>query len=242
MKRSSSRRWLIVLWALACASAAIVSRWPSAVDIRTEDHNGDGRPDVWRAYDRHGQLSTVAVDTNFDGRSDVHEYYADGALVRRDSDRDFNDRVDLVEEFNPTTREHVRSVVDVDYNGTADLLVLFQAGRPVFSTWARPAAPGFGAADSRAGSSAAQRTADAQLAPLDEPFSEDAALRAVRVPVRSGELIGLSTSGGMPGSPTDATVSLALSSSVPVPGLAPLPSATPPSHAPRGPPRSRLLS
>ena len=54
--------------------------------------------------------------------------------MRRDSDRDFNDRVDLVQEFDPTTHEHVRTVVDVDSDGTADLLVLFQDGRPVFST------------------------------------------------------------------------------------------------------------
>jgi hypothetical protein len=242
MKRSSSRRWLVVLWALACASAAIVSRWPSAADIRTEDHNGDGRPDVWRAYDRHGQLSTVAVDTNFDGRSDVHEYYADGALVRRDSDRDFNDRVDLVEEFNPTTREHIRSVVDVDYNGTADLLVLFQAGQPVFSKWAPATAPGLGVSASRASASAFERTADAQLAPLDDPFSEDAALRGVPVLPRSGELLGLSTSGAMPSSPTEATVSLAPSSNLSTLGLVPFPSAIVPPDAPRGPPRSLQLS
>jgi len=241
MKRSSSRRWLVFLWALACASAALVSRWPSAVDVRTEDHNGDGRPDVWRAYDRHGQLSTVAVDTNFDGRSDVHEYYAGGALVRRDSDRDFNDRVDLVEEFNPTTRELVRSVVDVDYNGTADLLVLFQAGRPIFSKWVRPTAPNLGGSASRASASASERTADAQLAPLDDPFSQDAALRAVRVLARAGEFIGLSTSGGMPSSPTGTAVGLAPSSGMSVLGLAPLPSATVPADAPRGPPHSLLL-
>jgi hypothetical protein len=242
MKRSSSRRWLVFVWALACAAAAMVSRWPSAVDIRTEDHNGDGRPDVWRTYDPHGQLRTVAVDTNFDGRSDVREYYSGGALVRRDSDRDFNDRVDLVEEFNPTTRERVRSVVDVDYNGTADLLVLFQAGRPIFSKWVGPPTPNLGGSASRANASASERTADAQLAPLDDPFSQDAALRAVRVLARSGEFIGLSTSGGMPSSPTDTTVSLAPSSSVSVLDLTALPSATVPSDAPRGPPLSPLLS
>src|SRR4249920_783144 len=104
--RRGSCRWLAVrLCVMACAVAAVVSLWPHARDVRTDDQNRDGRPDVWRAYDRQGQLTTVAVDTNFDGRSDVHEYYAGGARVRRESDRDFNDRVDLVQDFDATTRE-----------------------------------------------------------------------------------------------------------------------------------------
>ena len=108
-------------------------RRPDARAVRTEDQNRDGQPDVWREYDGLGRLAGVLVDTNFDGRSDVHEYYDDdGALVRRESDRDFNDRVDLVQEFDAKTRERARSVVDTDFDGTADLLVLFQGGKPVW--------------------------------------------------------------------------------------------------------------
>src|SRR5258708_5901630 len=98
-------------------------------------------PDVWRSYTRDGRIASVAVDTNFDGRSDVQEFYQDGALVRRESDRDFNDRVDLVQEFDQTTQQIVRSVVDVNSDGVADLLVLFQDGRPVYTksaAWPRP--------------------------------------------------------------------------------------------------------
>src|ERR1700729_2648150 len=135
MTRLSHRLRVVSLWALVAGAAAAVSLWPPAGYIRTEDHNGDGRPDVWRAYDRNGQLFEVAVDTNFDGRSDVHEYYERGTLVRRESDRDFNDRVDLIEEFDPATREQLRSLEDVDDDGIADLLVLFQGGQPVFRKW-----------------------------------------------------------------------------------------------------------
>src|SRR5476651_100432 len=131
MKRWSHRPLVVILCAVACAAAVAVWLRSPAGSVRTEDQNGDGRPDIWRVYDRQGQLSEVTVDTNFDGRSDVHEYYERSALVRRESDRDFNGRVDLVEEFEPTTHEHVRSVVDVDFDGTADLLVLFQGGQPV---------------------------------------------------------------------------------------------------------------
>ena len=113
-----------------------MSLWSRAGHVRTADQNGDGRLDIWRTYDRHGRLTQVAIDTNFDGRADVQEYYERGALVRRESDRDFNDRIDLVQEFDPTTRERARSVIDVDFDGSADLLVLFQSGQPVFSKWA----------------------------------------------------------------------------------------------------------
>ena len=51
-------------------------------DVRTDDKNRDGRPDVWRVYDRQGQLATMTVDTNFDGRSDVHEYFAGSFVVK----------------------------------------------------------------------------------------------------------------------------------------------------------------
>ena len=189
----------VVRWcAFACVAAAAASLWPASY-VRTEDHNGDGRPDVWRAYDRHGQLSEVAVDTNFDGRSDVHEYYEHGALVRRESDRDFNDRVDLIEEFDPTTRERVRSVEDVDYDGTADLLVLFQGGRPVFHKWAHAVTPAGPRPERARHADISPRTADDQLEPFEDPFRTDLAMRAAPV-AGSGDCVGLSTSGGLPDS------------------------------------------
>ena len=80
---------------LALVPTALLSLWSTGVSVSTEDRNADGRPDVWRHFDRRGQLTTVAVDTNFDGRSDVQEIYDDGVLRRRDSDRNFNNQVDL---------------------------------------------------------------------------------------------------------------------------------------------------
>ena len=179
MPRSVYRLLTISLCTLACVAAAAVSWGPPGGDLRTEDHNRDGRPDVWRVYDRQGQLAKMAVDTNFDGRSDVDEYYESGALVRRESDRDFNDRIDLVQEFDATTREHVRSVVDKDFDGTADLLILFQDGQPVFSKWAHPATPAVALSDPVPDAGGSRRTADDQLALL-MIRSTDLAVRAAR--------------------------------------------------------------
>ena len=235
MERRSHGSLLVSLCAGACVAAAAVSLWPAGY-VRTEDHNGDGRPDVWRAYDRHGQLSEVAVDTNFDGRSDVHEYYERGALVRRESDRDFNDQVDLVEEFDPATSERVRSVEDVDYDGTADLLVLFQGGQPVFRKWAHPPAPAVPGGGRDRHPDVSSRTADDHLEPLEDPFRTDLAMRAAPVAAGSGDCVGLSTSGGLPDSCRHVGSPLAASSGLEPIGQRRSPSTILDATSSRGPP------
>ncbi len=132
MRGVSSHR-VVGITALFFGLLAALSTWAGIDWTSTDDRNGDGRPDVWRTYDQAGHLIEVAVDSNFDGRSDVHEYYTGGDLVRRESDRNFDDRVDLVEEFDATTHVPVRATVDTDFDGTADVLTLFEDGRPVYS-------------------------------------------------------------------------------------------------------------
>src|SRR5947209_4911285 len=135
MVRSLTRNLLIT-----CAATAIVfaaAMWPSrACRIETEDVNHDGRPDVWDVYDASGTLTHASIDTNFDGQPDREEEYEHGALSHRESDRNFDGQVDLAEDFDPDTGEPVRSVVDVDFDGQADLLILLQQGLPVHSEWA----------------------------------------------------------------------------------------------------------
>jgi hypothetical protein len=224
----------------ACATLGITTRWSSYV--RTADQNGDGKPDIWRTYNRQGQLSKVSLDTNFDGRADVQEYYERGSLVRRESDRDFNDRVDLVQEFDPTTREPLRSVVDVDFDGSADLLVLFSGGKPVFSKWAHPAGRIVATALTTSRANPRTRSAAGLLAPLQDPFRSDLALTAVRTWGDDSDSIGLSTSGGLPASVSVAVGPLPDSSAIHLSSFA-LPASTallP--YSPRGPPPSLPLA
>lgn len=241
MPQPFRRSLAVSLCALACAAAAAVSlRLPTA-DLRVQDKNGDGRPDIWRLYDRQGRLSEVTVDTNFDGRPDVHEYYRRGALVRRESDRNFNDRVDLVQEFDPATRQHTRSVVDVDFDGTADLLVLFRDGQPVGLTWSRPAPRATGA-NAALFASASARAAHGPLAPLEDPFSRGLSVASTRGLASSGDSVGLSTSGGLPASISDVVCPLAPSSFVSVARVSHASSTTVVPYSPRGPPATRLAS
>jgi hypothetical protein len=162
------------------------------------DRNADGRLDTWRSYDRQGQVSEVSVDTNFDGRADVQEFFLRGVLVRQESDRDFNDRVDLVEEFDPATSAAVRTVVDVDFDGIADLLVLFRDGQPVYSKSNRQARRNIAAVVPISKTEPPHRQGNDRLAPLEDPFSADPSIRAFQIPLPAGDSVDLSTSGGLP--------------------------------------------
>ena len=201
-----SARYVALVCIVACATVAAVSAWPDARHVRTDDRNGDGRPDVWRHYDSHGQPTEVDIDSNFDGRSDIEEYYDRGVLVRRESDRNFNDQVDLVEVFDAATHERVRSIVDLDYDGSADLLVLFQDGRPVFSKRVSdvPENLRHSRDTSTDGSQVEPRRNDDRLAPLDDPFRGDTSIRQAHAASLFDGGVGLSTFGSLPAPCIDA--------------------------------------
>jgi len=237
------RKWqtraLGVLCVVAVATVALVATPTDRRRVRAEDRNGDGRPDAWRLYDAAGHLIKLALDSNFDGRSDVEEYYTpQGALFRRESDRNFNGQVDLVEDFDPATHERERSIADVDDDGTADLLVLFRNGVPVFSkqTARTPSAVDPGGRVHRRHDVSVGDDAASPLIALNDPFSADRTVRAAVMLGQSSGAVGLSTSGGLPSpvaestAPADLAGGLSLASST-------FHDSTPPAApAPRGPP------
>lgn len=180
--RIDLKRLAAAIVAVCCVLLAVkLCPWSNG-HVSTEDTNHDGRPDVWRLYNARGELSRVTIDTNFDGRPDRVEQYERGALVSRASDRNFDSRTDLFEEFDVTTQELVRSVADNDYDGYADLLVLFRSGQPVhWESLERPVAA----------SSLGQNPAGAQggLAPLEDLFRAQTAFRRPRpMHVGNGEI------------------------------------------------------
>jgi hypothetical protein len=190
-------------------------------------------------YGPDGYLTEVARDTNLDGRPDVREYYDRGALVRRESDRNFNDQIDLVEDFDGATGEHVRSVIDLDDDGRADLLVLFQNARPVFVEFAvrRPGAPAT-RPPSRAGPAA---VSDASLRPLDDPFRGDLVVRPADRAVGSSTLVGLSIVGSTPPARRRIPDWLVPAASVPVDPIRLSETADLVAGSPRGPPPFTFL-
>ena len=177
-----------------------VEVWPASQRVQIRDQNGDGRPDLWHRYDAHGHLTEIDRDTNFDGTPDIQEYFLRGVLVRRESDRNFNGQTDLVEEFDLGTQAQTRSVVDIDYDGTADLLVLFRDGRPVFSKRICELTK---RADNKTAEPkhhpSAYRSRDGvQLTALIDPSESDLSVRGGRIASSNDDVIGLSTSGGLP--------------------------------------------
>ena len=108
--------------------------------------------------------NSVNVDTNFDGRYDEQDFYDRGVLVRRELDRNHDSRVDLVEIIDRTTRQPVRVVVDNDFDGRADRLLLYSGGRAVYSE-------ALSVSDSDIG-----RDTRRKLTPLFDPSGREAAL------------------------------------------------------------------
>ncbi len=226
------RRAAAVFVACTLCCAAAISLVAPRGHVRSTDKNGDGRPDIWQTYDRQGHLSEVAIDTNYDGRVDRREFYERGGLVRLESDRDFNDRVDLVQDFDPLTRQPIRTIADVDSDGVADLLVLFRNGQVVLSKWAqRPATAAL----------AVRASASTELAPLVDPFLGDLSFRERRVPepIRGGVVLSASTALTVPQQaaslPNEASAALETDTPLPACDVAP-------SSSPRAPPPSHLLA
>jgi hypothetical protein len=196
--RWRTQRLTIALGLAVCLLAAVATVWLPTGRPSTEDRNHDGRPDVWRSYGADGQLVSVALDTNFDGRSDVNEFYDNGALIRREIDRDFNNRVDLVQEFDPATRQIVRSISDIDADGVADVLLLFQDGQPVYSKWAHRHARAASGAFNAVESSATADTGQPPLVALSDPFSGDLAVKATRSSAPACDTLAVSPTSGLP--------------------------------------------
>jgi len=189
-------RFAALLAVFSCATLTAVAVRPIVQQVRTGDQNGDGRADLWRHFDEEGRLTEIARDTNFDGAPDVEEYYRGGVLIRRESDRNFNGQTDLVEEFDPETSVEARSVVDIDYDGSADLLVLFRDGHSVFSKQLDRLTKPPGTFNPHQTANRGRETD--HLAALADPFESDTCLRRTNVEPGDEGCVGLSTSGGLP--------------------------------------------
>jgi hypothetical protein len=231
MRQTIRRSAAVAVCMLLCSMVALLV-WHQPDAVRAEDRDGDGRSDLWRSFDRHGRTAVVALDTNFDGRSDVEEFYEAGALVRRQADRDFNDRIDLVQHFDPETQRPVRSLTDVNGDGIADLLVLFQEGEPVYTKWALSTGKASATVALRVGGDHGEP--DSLLLPLDDPFSADLAITTTHALTNAPEFTP-SAPVGMPEHPRDAST-FAIAPRVSVADVSDLSAAHVSKFSPRAPP------
>jgi hypothetical protein len=117
----------------------------SAAELRSDDENGDGKPDRWFVIN-NGRVVEYRADTDFDGRVDAlvryaandrteyEEYdynldgsmddfyfYEGGQLKRREVDSNFDGRIDLRVELSEG-RYIERMERDSNFDGTMDLV------------------------------------------------------------------------------------------------------------------------
>jgi hypothetical protein len=121
---------------------SIVEDGKERVVRKERDLNGDGRVDMWEAYDKDGNLVKQVFDLDFDGKPDLvlsyekgqlvtkefapgfdgmvrtTEYYEDGKLVRKERDTKGDGKVDTWEYYE--NGELDRIGVDLDGDGQID--------------------------------------------------------------------------------------------------------------------------
>ena len=111
-----------IITAAIIITLALSSSLCLAGEIKTEDKNNDGRPDMWiyyekekpvkiesdRNYDGNPDLwilygekgtRTTQVDLNFDGRPDMYSYYQYGQRIKLEIDSDYDGKLDQINEY-----------------------------------------------------------------------------------------------------------------------------------------------
>jgi len=110
-------------WAVLLALATSLS-FPLVIQpgrSLVEDRNRDGRADVWRYFDRDGELIRVLRDRNFDGYVDTRETFDSNRVVSRAVDQNFDRR------FDPVLTTRVSTIDDVTYDVIAQPFLLPRA-------------------------------------------------------------------------------------------------------------------
>lgn len=77
----------------------------SGLDLESIDINNDGKTDQ-RIYSKNGIVQYVVRDLNFDGKTDITEFYDEAG-------------------------RHTRDEIDLDYDGICDLIVSYEDEKPL---------------------------------------------------------------------------------------------------------------
>lgn len=96
-------------------------------DIQEVDVNGDGSPDV-RTVRRDGRLFCRESDANFDGRVDITRFFDEqGQTLRVEDDYDFDGRIDMVQTYRDG--QVASDVLDTNFDGRTDTWRDYRGGR-----------------------------------------------------------------------------------------------------------------
>ncbi len=96
-------------------------------DIQGLDVNNDGQPDV-RTVMEGGRPKCRETDANFDGRVDIYRWFdASGQVTRVEDDYDFDGRIDVVSTWQ--NNQPVRDILDTNFDGRTDTWRDYRDGR-----------------------------------------------------------------------------------------------------------------
>ncbi|MDO9019620.1 MAG: hypothetical protein Q8S73_30635 [Deltaproteobacteria bacterium] len=102
----------------------------SGTNISTLDVNGDGQVDI-RTEMADGRPRCRETDANFDGRVDIYRWFepSSGQVTRVEEDYDFDGRVDVVATFEGGVV--ARDVMDTNFDGLTDTWRNYRGGRVI---------------------------------------------------------------------------------------------------------------
>jgi hypothetical protein len=102
----------------------------TGTNIETRDVDGDGRVDI-RTEMADGRPRCRETDANFDGRVDIYRWFdaSNGQVTRVEEDYDFDGRIDVVANFEAGVL--ARDVMDTNFDGLTDTWRTYRGGRVV---------------------------------------------------------------------------------------------------------------
>jgi len=89
-----------------------------AEEIKKEDKNNDGKPDMWIYYDDNKRPVKIESDRNYDGKLDLWISYGKKGQRRTGIDLNFDGRPDMYSYYQYSQR--VKLEIDFDYDGNLD--------------------------------------------------------------------------------------------------------------------------
>ncbi len=98
-----------------------------AEEIKKEDKNNDGKPDMWIYYDNNNRPVKIESDRNYDGKLDLWISYGEKGRRKTGIDLNFDGRPDMYSYYQYGQR--VKLEMDIDYDGKLDQISDYRDGK-----------------------------------------------------------------------------------------------------------------
>jgi hypothetical protein len=107
---------IIIFYIIIVSSLSVSLCW--AEEIKKEDKNNDGKPDMWIYYNDNKKPVKIESDGNYDGKPDLWISYGEKGQRRTEIDLNFDGRPDMYSYY--LYGQRVKLEIDIDYDGKLD--------------------------------------------------------------------------------------------------------------------------